>query len=133
MFSCALDPAVTAGITRALELGAGSDGQERRARLHRNAELLRSALAGKVNIGNSRSWIVPVIFGPENLSIPLADWLQRNGLEGSVMSFPAVPVNEARIRLFLTSEHDEAQIRQCAEIVCRAAAEFGFSSATRVR
>src|SRR6202050_4411501 len=63
MFSCALDPAVTAGITRGLELGAGTDGYERRARLHRNAALLRGALADRVDIGRSRSWIIPVIFG----------------------------------------------------------------------
>jgi 7-keto-8-aminopelargonate synthetase-like enzyme len=126
MFSCALDPAVTAGITRGLELGAGSDGHARRARLQENAARLRNALEGRVNIGRSRSWIVPVIFGPENLAIPLADWLQRNGLEGSVMSFPAVPVNEARIRLFVTSEHNEAQIRECADIVSRAGQEFDF-------
>jgi 7-keto-8-aminopelargonate synthetase-like enzyme len=127
MFSCALDPAVTAGVTRALELAAGSDGCGRRARLHRNAALLRDALQGEVDIGRSGSWIVPVIFGPETRSIPLADWLQRQGLEGSVMSFPAVPVNEARIRLFVTSEHEEKQIRRCADLVLRAATEFGFS------
>jgi glycine C-acetyltransferase len=127
MFSCALDPAVTGGITRGLELGAGSDGRERRARLHRNAAMLRAQLGDHVEIGRSRSWIVPVIFGAESLSIPLADWLQRHGLEGSVMSFPAVPVNEARIRLFVTSEHTEEQIRRCADIVRRAATEFGFS------
>jgi len=127
MFSCALDPAVTAGVTRALELGAGSDGQMRRARLQQNAALLRSLLAQEVEIGRSRSWIVPVIFGPETLTIPLADWLQRHGLEGSVMSFPAVPVNEARIRLFVTCEHRDEQIRRCADIVTRAAAELEFS------
>jgi 7-keto-8-aminopelargonate synthetase-like enzyme len=103
MFSCALDPAVTAGITRALELGGGADGRARRERLQLNAGLLRSSLQGEVDTGRSRSWIVPVIFGSETRSIPLADWLQRQGLEGSVMSFPAVPVNEARIRLFVTS------------------------------
>jgi glycine C-acetyltransferase len=130
MFSCALDPAVTAGVTRALELAGGSDGQARRQRLHENARLLRSSLAGQVSIGRSQSWIVPVVFGPENLSIPLADWLQRHGLDGSVMSFPAVPINEARIRLFVTSEHDGEQIRRCADIIRRASIELGFSLST---
>jgi glycine C-acetyltransferase len=125
-FSCALDPAVTAGITRGLELGAGSDGRERRARLHKNAALLHSSLAGKVKIGRSSSWIVPVIFGAETLGVPLADWLQRHGLDATVMAFPAVPVDEARLRLFVTSEHSEEQIRQCADIILSAASEFGF-------
>ena len=126
MFSCALDPAVTAGVTRALELAHGSDGVARRRRLQDNAALLRRELEPIVDIGGSKSWIVPVIYGPENLTIPLGDWLQRNGLDGSVMSFPAVPVNEARIRLFVTSEHDEAQLRRCTDIVKRAATEHGF-------
>jgi glycine C-acetyltransferase len=127
MFSCALDPAMTAGVTRALELGAGSDGSDRRGRVDRNATALRAALTGHVDIGRSSSWIVPVIYGPETNTIPLADWLQRNGLDGSCMSFPAVPVNEARIRLFCTSQHDEAQVAKCAEIVMRASHEIGFS------
>jgi glycine C-acetyltransferase len=131
MFSCALDPAVTAGVTRALELGAGSDGAARRDRLARNAAQLRTALAPRVDLGRSTSWIVPVIYGPENLTIPLADGLQRAGLDGSVMSFPAVPVNEARIRLFVTSEHTEAQIARCAAIVRGAAGELGFAKPER--
>jgi len=95
-------------------------------RLQRNAASLRTALEGVVDIGRSRSWIVPVIYGPESLSIPMADWLQRNGLDGSVMSFPAVPINEARVRLFVTAEHDEAQLRRCAEIIKSASTTLGF-------
>lgn len=127
MFSCAIDPAVTAGVTAALELVGGHDGSERRARLQSNASELRALLRGKVDIGRSQSWIVPVIYGPESLTIPLADWLQRHGLDGSVMSFPAVPVNEARVRLFVTAQHDSAQLARCADIVGRAALELGFA------
>ncbi len=127
MFSAAIDPAVTAGVTRSLELASGPDGDQRRTRLINNATLLRSLLRGKVEMGRSESWIVPVIYGAESLTIPLSDWLQRHGLEGSAMSFPAVPVNEARLRLFLTSEHSEEQINRCADIILRAAEIFGFA------
>jgi 7-keto-8-aminopelargonate synthetase-like enzyme len=127
MFSAAIDPAVTGGVTLGLELGSGEGGAAARFRLQMNAALLRALLKSKVRIGNSESWIVPVIFGSESLIVPLSDWLQRQGLDGSVMSFPAVPVNEARVRLFVTSEHSEEQIRQCASIILRAAAEFGFA------
>ena len=126
-FSAAIDPAVTGGVTRGLELASGSDGARRRERLQRNTGLLRQRLQGKVEIGRSQSWIIPVIYGSESLTIPLADWLQRHGLEGSAMSFPAVPVGEARLRLFVTSEHSEDQIERCAAIIIRAAQEFGFS------
>jgi 7-keto-8-aminopelargonate synthetase-like enzyme len=127
MFSAAIDPAVTAGVTCGVDLGASEEGAAARARLHANASLLRSLLAGKVRLGHSKSWIVPVIFGAESLIVPLSDWLQRHGIDGSVMSFPAVPMNEARVRLFVTSEHTEEQLRRCAEIIGRAAAEFDFS------
>lgn len=131
MFSCALDPAVTAGVTRALELAASTDGAARRERLGRNASQLRAALAPHVDLGRSTSWIVPVIYGPENLTIPLADMLQRAGLDGSVMSFPAVPVNEARVRLFVTSEHTEPQLAKCVEIIRAAAHELDFGRTGR--
>ena len=125
-FSCALDPAVTAGVTRGLELGGGSDGRQRRERLHRNGALLREGLGAHVDIGRSQSWIVPVIFGADRLGVPLADWLQRHGLDGSIMMFPAVAVDEGRVRLFVSSEHTEAQIAECVGTIRRAATEFGF-------
>jgi 7-keto-8-aminopelargonate synthetase-like enzyme len=127
MFSAAIDPAVTAGVTRSLELASGPDGDQRRARLIKNAALLRSLLTGKVEMGRSESWIVPVIYGAESLTIPLSDWLQRHGMEGSAMSFPAVALGEARLRLFVTSEHSEEQVRRGADIVIRASQEFGFA------
>jgi 7-keto-8-aminopelargonate synthetase-like enzyme len=126
MFSCALDPAVTAGVTAALELGAGADGQARRAQLRANAEILRGALAPAVDIGPSCSWIVPVIFGADTLTLPLASHLLAHGLEGSVMGFPAVPVNRARVRLFVTAEHRPDQLARCAGVIRDAADRFDF-------
>ena len=126
MFSCALDPAVTAGVTAGLELAMTPDGRARRERVRANARLLRSLLAPHVSLGPSESWVVPVIYGDERLSIPLGDWLQRHGQDGSVMEFPAVPIGEARVRLFVTSEHTDAHIRQCADTLTAAARHFGF-------
>jgi 7-keto-8-aminopelargonate synthetase-like enzyme len=126
LFSCALGPAVTAGVTKALELAAGSVGDERRARIRENADRLRAGLQGRVNIGKSRSWIVPVIYGSENNTILLADYLLRRGQDGSVMEFPAVPVNEARVRLFVTSEHQPAHIDTCAANIIEAGRRFDF-------
>jgi glycine C-acetyltransferase len=95
-----------------------------------NADYLRSLLRGKVAIGRSQSWVIPVIYGIERNTIPLADFLQREGLEGSVMEFPAVPVAEARIRLFVTSEHRREELERAADIVLRAAHRFDFATST---
>ena len=54
------------------------------------------------------------------------DYLQRQGLDVSIMQFPAVPKNESRIRMFVTSEHTRDQIDQAVEIIFRAAEKFEF-------
>lgn len=126
MFSCALDPAVTAGVTQVLQMAHNDDGDARRAQLHANGQFLRDQLRGKVNIGLSESWIVPVIFGDDALALPVLDNIQRNGLDAGVMQYPAAPPGQARLRLFVTSEHTEAQLRQAAQIILDAAEKFDF-------
>lgn len=127
MFSCALDPAVTAGVTQAVRLAGTEDGQARRRRLVRAAARLRERLSERVDLGRSESWIVTVVYGEEILTIRLLDFLQRRGLDVSVLQFPAVPLGEARIRLFVTSEHDDAQLDRAAALIIEAAERFGFA------
>ncbi|MCP4135877.1 MAG: pyridoxal phosphate-dependent aminotransferase family protein [bacterium] len=126
MFSCALDPAVTAGMTASLRLAMGPEGEARRKRLRQNSKLFRSLLEGKVNLGESETWVIPVIYGAENISLSLTAYLQKEGLEGSMMVYPAVPKNRARIRIFMSSEHTEEQIKKATGIILKAAKEFDF-------
>lgn len=126
MFSCALPPAVSGGVARALELLGSAEGAERRARLHQRATSLRRRLAPHVDLGVSEGWIVTVHYGDEGITLPLLDALQRHGLDASMMRFPAVPSGEARLRLFVTSEHSEEVLARAAAIVVDAAREFGF-------
>ncbi|MBM3289359.1 MAG: aminotransferase class I/II-fold pyridoxal phosphate-dependent enzyme [Candidatus Hydrogenedentes bacterium] len=126
MFSCALDPAVTAGMTKVIEIAGGPEGRERRKRLIDNANYLRERLRGKVDLGKSASWIVTVIYGSDKIGLNLNDFLQRNGLDTSLMQFPAVPKNEARIRMFVTSEHTREQLDRVVEIIEKAKQEFNF-------
>ena len=130
MFSCALDPAVTAGVTRVLEIADNADGDARRARLHANGAFLRERLHGKVNIGLSESWIVPVIFGDDALTLPVLDHIQRHGLDAGVMQYPAAPPGQARLRLFVTASHTEEQLVRAAQIILDAAEAFGFRLAS---
>jgi glycine C-acetyltransferase len=126
MFSCAIDPGVTGGLIKALELASGPDGSQKREKIKENAKHLRSLLRNKVDIGTAHSWIIPVIYGDEKLTIPLSDYLQHHGLDISLMMFPAVPKNRSRIRAFVTSEHSPEQIEKGAEILLNAAKEFNF-------
>ncbi|MEZ4323404.1 MAG: pyridoxal phosphate-dependent aminotransferase family protein [Myxococcota bacterium] len=127
MFSCALDPAVTGGVLEALRLGRGADGDARRARIHANAAHLRGRLSPHVDLGPSESWIVPVVYGEESLTLPLVDYAQRHGLDGSVLQFPAVGIGESRMRLFASSEHTTAELDRAADILIGAAHELGFA------
>ena len=126
MFSCALDPAVTGGILKALELASGSDGDEKRKRIIENAAFLRSLLKDKVDIGTSHSWVIPIIFGDERKSLPLGDYLMKRGYDFSIMMFPAVKKNKSIIRAFVTSEHTKEQLEGCAEALIDASKEFNF-------
>jgi 8-amino-7-oxononanoate synthase len=74
----------------------------------------------------SESWIVPVMYRAGELTFHLNDYLQRHELDVSIMQFPAVPKNEARIRMFVSSEHTEEQIERAAEIIREAPGHFGF-------
>jgi glycine C-acetyltransferase len=126
LFSCALDPGVTGGMLKVLELASGSVGAERRERLRANARTMRSLLAPHVPIGPSESWIIPIVFGEDILTFDVVDFVQREGLDTSVMQFPSVPKNESRLRLFINSEHSEADLNKAAAIILKAADRFGF-------
>ncbi len=126
MFSCALDPAVTGGMVKVLELASGDEGAKRRARLKENADYLRSLLRGRVDLGKSESWIVTVTYGKDKKTLSLNDYLQRKGLDTSILQFPAVPKNEGRIRMFVSSEHTKSQLEEAASIILDAAEQFNF-------
>lgn len=126
MFSCALDPAVTGGMVKVIELAGTPLGYERRARLQDNAAYFRNLLRGKVDLGVSDAWVVIVNFGSEKKTLALNDYLQKTGLDTSIIQFPAVPKNDARIRMFITSEHTHEQLAKAAEIILSAADKFDF-------
>jgi glycine C-acetyltransferase len=126
MFSCALDPAVTGGMVKSLELASSEEGQIRRKRVTENAQYLLSLLKGKVDLGVSESWVVTIIFGNEQKTLDLNNYLQHHGLDTSIMQFPAVAKNEARIRMFVTSEHTKEQLEKAASIILLAAVEYNF-------
>ena len=100
--------------------------QQDSKRIKENVAYIRELLQDKVNLLQTTSWIVPVVYGDETKTLELSDWLQRNGLDGQPMNFPAVPKNEARIRLFVTSEHTKEDIKKAADILIEAAEKFDF-------
>lgn len=127
MFSCAMSPPMAGGLTKVFELVQNSDGANRRKRLHENAAYMREKLRDKVDIGSSESWIIPVIYGKENKTLDINNFIQQNGLEAGIMQFPAVSKNQARLRLFVTSEHTRKHLDRAADIILEAARQFNFN------
>ncbi|MFO7565171.1 MAG: aminotransferase class I/II-fold pyridoxal phosphate-dependent enzyme [Enhygromyxa sp.] len=130
-FSCALDPAVAGGLRRVVELAGSDDGDRRRARLHANVAYLREALREDFDLGLSTSWILTVLYGEERNTVQLNSYLQEQGLDVSPLQFPAVAKGEARLRLFVTSEHTREQLDTAAAILRDAGRRFGFISTGR--
>ena len=124
--ACILNRPRHNGIIKALDLGSSLDGQEKRIKIMDNAKLMMSLLKDKINILDSESWIIPIMYYDEKITLKLSDFLQRNGMDAGMMSYPSVPHNQARIRLFVTSEHTKEQIREGSIILIKAAKAFNF-------
>jgi 8-amino-7-oxononanoate synthase len=59
-----------------------------------------------MNIGPSKETpIIPVIVGDSELAIRVTDLLFQERISVHPMFYPAVPMAEARLRFFISSEH----------------------------
>lgn len=128
MFSCALDPAMSGGVIQSLQLASGEYGDIQRERLQANTRYMRKSLSksGIKVLGNSDSWIIPILYYDENITNEVNDYLQRQGIYCGLMMFPSVPRKQARIRLFITSKHTKQQMDKVADVLISAAKKFNF-------
>ncbi|MCD8293378.1 MAG: 8-amino-7-oxononanoate synthase [Prevotellaceae bacterium] len=84
----------------------------RREQLARSGELLRTALrVRKFNVTGS-SHIVPVIVGPSDRTIRLAEALQQGGFYVLPVRPPTVPEGTSRLRISLTAAIKEEEIHR---------------------
>ena len=119
IFSSGLLPHELAGLEATLKVIVRSD--DRRRRLHRNADYLRSGLSELgYNLELSEAQILGLEAGPELATMKLRDALEARGVFGSVFCAPATPKNRSLIRFTVNSELTHAEldrvIEVCAEI-----------------
>lgn len=112
VFSVGVPAPVAVASTKALEVLAAEP--ERVARLQKNgAYFLDQARAAGLDCGHSQGFAVaPIITGSSVKTVALSNQLLKKGINVLPIIFPAVPEKAARLRFFLTSEHDEAAIDQ---------------------
>jgi CAI-1 autoinducer synthase len=119
IFSSTLLPHDVAGLDATLSVIKRDDW--RRDRLHTNSSLLRRCLENLgFNLNNSESQIISLEAGPESNTKILHDTLQKNGVFGSVVIYPATPKNRYIVRLSinagLTQEDLTRLINVCRDI-----------------
>jgi 8-amino-7-oxononanoate synthase len=112
VYSVGLAPALAASATAALAVMHREP--ERVDRLRRNSSLfLELAKAEGLDIGTScGAAIIPVICHDSFVAVALSQRLFEHGINVQPIIHPAVPERTARLRFFVSSEHDEDQVRR---------------------
>ncbi|WP_319532436.1 aminotransferase class I/II-fold pyridoxal phosphate-dependent enzyme [uncultured Cohaesibacter sp.] len=94
---------------------------------------LKNAQAVGLNTGLSEGFcVVPVIVGDSLRAVKLSNNLLDRGIYAFPITYPAVPMNEARLRFFITSEHSEEQLQTAIDVTAeelRKLEEANFSLA----
>ncbi|NET10790.1 MAG: 8-amino-7-oxononanoate synthase [Merismopedia sp. SIO2A8] len=118
IYTTALPPGVVGGVMAALEIIPAMERD--RYHLHQMANQLRTALQSlDYNTAHSASQIIPLIVGPDDATLALAQWLEKQGIGAIAIRPPTVPDGTARIRVALSSchtlEHIETFITQVTQ------------------
>ncbi|MEU4343515.1 aminotransferase class I/II-fold pyridoxal phosphate-dependent enzyme [Nocardia sp. NPDC023852] len=92
---------------------------ERLTRLWANARLFHGALSERgLNLGVSQGTpIVPVVVPGEIRAGYVSSTLLENGVYAGLISSPAVPAGQERLRFFVTSEHTEEQLATTVDLL----------------
>jgi 8-amino-7-oxononanoate synthase len=123
IFTTAQPPTVAAAAEAGVRLAAGPEGDQRRARLAANRAQLTTALNVAAGVSTSgRGPIIPVVLGSDSRALTAARSLRGRGIVAPAIRPPTVPEGTARLRLTLSSEHTEAELRLAAAALTEALA-----------
>lgn len=111
VYSVALAPNLAAAALTSLTILENEP--ERVAKLQQNgAFFMKTAQKAGLDTGLSiGSSIVPVIVGHSALAMAASEELLARGFNVLPIVFPGVPMNQARLRFFISSEHTEDQMQ----------------------
>jgi 8-amino-7-oxononanoate synthase len=116
VFSCALAPAVTAGVLAALRVAKREP--ELRTKLWKNVAHFRGLLnSAGVDVAESTSQIIPIMIRDDRRILGIAQKLQRAGLYLQPIIYPAVAKHRSRFRVSISSTHTTEQLNRAATIL----------------
>lgn len=123
VYSVGISPPLAAASLAALQ--ALHEEPERVARLQANgASFLAEAKACSLDTGASiGAAIVPVVVGSSIRAARAAELLFERGVNVQPIIHPAVPERAARLRFFLSCQHEPEQIREAVRLTAEAVAQ----------
>src|SRR5436190_11096337 len=142
IYSTAPPPAIAAAALAAVNFLSSSEGEERRLLLGERIRLMREVLlsldvgrstlgVGRLDAGSKRSTpnaqrstlnvptsaIFPLLVGDEQAALDLAAALKTEGFLVPAIRYPTVAKGSARLRVTITSAHQEDQIRSLCQAI----------------
>jgi 8-amino-7-oxononanoate synthase len=111
IYTTGLSCADAAAALAAIRLVRGPVGDQLRARLRRNIDLLRS---------HHPSPIIPVVLGSDRAALGASESLLSAGIYVPAIRPPTVPVGTARLRITLSAAHSDDMIARLQETLDRA-------------
>lgn len=122
VYSTGLAPSAAAAASEALHLSRTT---ERRDRLWRNVEKLRTGLEDVGFTVGGESHILPVHVGDRTDALALANGLEERGIVAPAIRPPTVPEGTSRIRVAPMATHSAPQLERCVEAFADVADEVG--------
>jgi 8-amino-7-oxononanoate synthase len=116
VFSVGLPPSMTASALAALRVIKREP--ERVARLHKNGALfLAEAKARGLETGRAIGiGMLPIMVGATTRAAKLVTRMFERGINTSLIMYPGVPLNAARLRFFLTSQNTAEEIGTALDV-----------------
>jgi 8-amino-7-oxononanoate synthase len=123
IYSTAPPPCVAAAVQRALELVDAEP--QRRKRLHHVSAIAGAALtdAAGTAVADAGSQIIPVILGAESRALNVAAALRKQGFDVRAIRPPTVPVGSSRLRISISVDRSQDEIRALADALAAALAK----------
>ncbi len=120
VYSVGMSPPLAAAALEALRMLEEEPGRVRRLR-ERGARFLEEAKGAGLDTGLSAGYaVVPVIVGSSLAAARASAHLFEAGFNVSPIIHPAVPERAARLRFFLSAEHEEEQLQAAVRETVRA-------------
>jgi glycine C-acetyltransferase len=124
VFAATIPAGVAAGLIAAIDVLESEP--ERLQTLWSNIRLLRSLLLDHgFDTENSDSAVIPIVIRDERKAMEMGRAVRARGLFCQTVVYPGVALGDARLRVSVTCEHTEDDLRQAAAIFAEAAAETG--------